>query len=146
MSVSTEPDHRTYDPALLRSLLQRARTIAVVGASADPWRPSFGVTGYLKRAGYRIIPINPTIPGQLVHGEPCRSSLRDVLDEIDLVNVFRRPEAVPQVVQDSIAVRAPALWLQLGVRHLEAARRAEAAGIAVVMDRCISVEHRRLLG
>jgi predicted CoA-binding protein len=99
----------------------------------------------MKRAGYRIIPINPTTTGQMVHGEPCRASLRDVLDTVDLVNVFRRTDAVPEVVEEAIAAGAPALWLQLGVRHLEAARRAEAAGLTVVMDRCISVEHSRLM-
>lgn len=145
MTAVAAPDHRTYEPAFLRGLLERARTIAVVGASPDPWRPSFGVAGYLKRAGYRIIPVNPTTLGQMVHGEPCRASLRDIRDEIDLVNVFRRPDAVPAIVADAIAVGAPALWLQLGIRHLDAAREAEAAGVAVVMDRCISVEHRRLL-
>jgi predicted CoA-binding protein len=145
MSALASPDHRSYDPAFLRGLLERARTIAVVGASPDPWRPSFGVTGYMKRAGYRIIPINPTTTGQMVHGEPCRASLRDVLDTVDLVNVFRRTDAVPEVVEEAIAAGAPALWLQLGVRHLEAARRAEAAGLTVVMDRCISVEHSRLM-
>lgn len=145
MSALASPDHRSYDPAFLRELLGRARTIAVVGASPDPWRPSFGVTGYMKRAGYRIIPVNPTCVGQMVHGEPCRGSLREVLDTVDLVNVFRRPDAVPEVVEDAIAAAAPALWLQLGVRHLEAARRAEAAGLTVVMDRCISVEHSRLM-
>jgi predicted CoA-binding protein len=145
MSTLAFPDHRSYDPAFLRELLERARTIAVVGASPDPWRPSFGVTGYMKRAGYRIIPVNPTSVGQMVHGEPCRGSLREVLDTVDLVNVFRRPDAVPEVVEDAIAAGAPALWLQLGVQHLEAARRAEAAGLTVVMDRCISVEHSRLM-
>ena len=146
MNALAPPDHRSYDPTFLRELLERARTIAVVGASPDPWRPSFGVAGYMKRAGYRIIPVNPTTAGQMVHGEPCRASLREVLDTVDLVNVFRRPDAIPSVVEEAIGAGAPALWLQLGIRHMEAARRAEAAGLTVVMDRCISVEHRRLIG
>ncbi len=145
MAPGIARDHVTYDPAALRSLLERTRTIAVVGASPDPWRPSFGIVGYLKRAGYRVVPVNPTALGQMVHGEPCRASLREILEDIDLVNVFRRPEFIPEVVDEAIAVKAPALWLQLGIQHAEAARRAEAAGIEVVMNRCISVEHRRLM-
>lgn len=145
MAPGIARDHVTYDPAALRSLLERTRTIAVVGASPDPWRPSFGIVGYLKRAGYRVVPVNPTALGQMVHGEPCRASLREILEDIDLVNVFRRPEFIPEVVDEAIAVKAPALWLQLGIHHAEAARRAEAAGMEVVMNRCISVEHRRLM-
>jgi predicted CoA-binding protein len=133
------------DSAYLRGILQSARTIAVVGASPDPWRPSFGIVGYLKRAGYRVIPVNPTALGESVHGEPCRASLRDLGEDIDLVDVFRRLEFIPEVVEDAIAIHAPVLWLQLGIRHAEAARRAQAAGMKVVMDRCISIEHRRLM-
>ena len=136
MAPGIARDHVTYDPAELRGLLERTRTLAVVGASPDPWRPSFGIVGYLKRAGYRVVPVNPTALGQMVHGEPCRASLREILEDIDLVNVFRRPE----FVEDAIEVKAPALWLQLGIHH------AEAAGMEVVMNRCISVEHRRLMG
>lgn len=133
------------DPAaVIRDLLARARTIAVVGASADPWRPSFGVMAYLKKAGYRLIPVNPRAIGQTVHGEAFRPSLADIREPVDLVDVFRRPDAVAPVVDEAIAAGIPALWLQLGVRNDEAARRAESAGLTVVMDRCISVEHRRL--
>ena len=131
-------------PDQLREILSRARTSAVVGASNEPWRPSFGIMRYLQRAGYRVIPVNPHLLGQSVHGEPFRASLRETGEPVDLVNVFRRPDAVEEVVDDAIAVGAPVLWTQLGV-HNEAARaKAEAAGITVVMNRCISVEHARL--
>ena len=133
------------DAAVLRDLLQRTRTIAVVGASTDPWRPSVGVTGYLVRAGYRVLPVNPTALGQSLHGEPFRGSLAQIGEPIDLVNVFRRPEFVLGVLDEAIAVGAPAVWLQLGVVHPLAPERAAAAGITLVMDRCISIEHRRLM-
>jgi predicted CoA-binding protein len=137
-------DHVSYDPAYLRGILQEARTIAVVGASPEVWRPSYGIAGYLKRAGYRIFPVNPTALGESIQGEPCLASLRDIPERVDLVNVFRRPEYVPVVVEDAIAIGAPAIWLQIGVRNRQAAERAESAGMKVIMDRCISVEHSRL--
>lgn len=130
----------------IASILEQARTIAVLGASPEPWRPSFGVMAYLKRAGYRVIPVNPYAVGQCVHGEPFRACLKDILEPVDVVDVFRRPEFLGEIVEDVIAVQAPVLWLQLGIRNDEAAARAEAAGIAVVQSRCISVEHSRLLG
>jgi predicted CoA-binding protein len=131
-------------PEHMRDLLRRARTIAIVGASTDPWRPSFGIAGYLKRAGYRVIPVNPHELGRDLGGEPFRASLRDIEEPVDLVDVFRRPDAVPAVVEDAIAIGAPAIWMQPGARSEPAATRARAAGIDVVMDRCISVEHARL--
>ncbi|MEH3147023.1 MAG: CoA-binding protein [Methylobacterium frigidaeris] len=134
------------EAALMRRLLAGARTIAVVGASPAPWRPSSGIARYLARAGYRVIPVNPTALGRDLDGMPFRADLRDLDEPVDIVNVFRRPEHVPAVVEDAVAAGAPALWLQLGIRHPEAARRAEERGIAVVADRCISVEHRRLFG
>jgi predicted CoA-binding protein len=127
--------------AMCRALA--SRTIAVVGLSSDPARPSYGVARYLQRQGYRIIPVNPY--EQLVLGERAYPHLRAVPVPVDVVNVFRRPEYVPEVVADAIAVGARALWLQFGVIHEEAARRAQAAGLAVVMDRCIKVEHARQL-
>jgi uncharacterized protein len=145
MQVQTRIDHRAYTPDYLRRVLERASTIAVVGASTDPWRPSFGVMGYLHRAGYRIIPVNPTALGQSLYGEPFRADLREIDEPVDLVNVFRRADFIPEVVEASIAISTPALWLQLGIVHLDAVRQAEAAGIQVVMNRCISVEHSRLM-
>ena len=133
------------DPAALRDLLQRTRTIAVVGASTDPWRPSFGVSGYLVRAGYRVLPVTPTALGQSLHGEPFRASLADIGETVDLVNVFRRPAFVLGILDEAVAVGAPAVWLQLGIAHPLAPERAAAAGVTLVMDRCISIEHRRLM-
>ncbi len=130
----------------LKALLERARTIAVVGASPDPWRASYGVSAYLKRAGYRIVPVNPTALGETLHGEPFVGSLAEIGEPVDLVDVFRRPEFVPEVVEEAMALGAPAIWLQLGIRHAGARARAEAAGMVFVEDRCISVEHRRLFG
>nr|WP_114184780.1 CoA-binding protein [Microvirga aerophila] len=138
-------DHRAYAPDYLRHILERTKTIAVVGASIDPWRPSFGVMSYLNRVGYRLIPVNPTAIGQSLNGEPFRAQLKDIGEPIDLVNVFRRPEYIPGIVEEAIAIGAPALWLQLGIMHPDAARRAESAGIQVVMNRCLSVEHSRLM-
>jgi hypothetical protein len=130
----------------LKALLERARTIAVVGASPDPWRASYGVSAYLKRAGYRIVPVNPTALGETLHGEPFVGSLAEIGEPVDLVDVFRRPEFAPEVVEEAMALGAPAIWLQLGIRHAGARARAEAAGMVFVEDRCISVEHRRLFG
>lgn len=122
--------------------IQRAlagKTIAVVGLSSDPARPSYGVARYLQQHGYRIIPVNPN--EDVVLGEQAYPSLRDVPVPVDVVDVFRRPEAVPEVVEEAIAIGAPVLWLQQGVIHPQAAQRAQAAGLAVIMDRCIKVEH-----
>jgi predicted CoA-binding protein len=143
--ASGQAGHELYPPEYLRGLLQGARTIAMVGASPDSWRPSFGIMRYLQAAGYRVIPVNPTHAGTLLHGEPVVSSLTAIGAPIDLVNVFRRPDAVGAVVDHAIRAGAPAIWMQLGVRNDDAATHAEAAGIAVVMNRCISVEHARLL-
>jgi uncharacterized protein len=142
--ISAKAARGEWRPDDLRALLTDARTIAVVGASNEPWRPSFGIMRYLQRAGYRIRPVNPFLVGQTVHGEAFHASLRDIAEPIDLVNVFRRPDAVKAVVDDAITAGAPTLWLQLGVRNDAACAKAEAAGLAVVMDRCISVEHARL--
>jgi predicted CoA-binding protein len=122
-------------------LLQRAHTIAVAGLSSSPLRPSHGVAAYLQMKGYRIIPVNPTIPGVL--GEKAYPSLLDVPEKIDIVDIFRRPEFVPEVVDQAIQLHVPAIWMQEGVIHEEAAEKARAAGIFVVMDHCILVEHRR---
>lgn len=124
------------------AILKSARTVAVVGLSADPSRPSHMVASYLKRQGYRIIPVNPNATEVL--GEKSYPDLRSVPEPIDVVDVFRRPEHVPGVVEEAIAVGAKALWLQEGVVHPEAAERARQAGLRVVMDRCMLKEHQRL--
>ena len=122
-------------------LLETAQTIAVVGLTDNPVRPSYGVSAYMQSQGYRIIPVNPNIAETL--GEKAYPSLLDVPEKIDIVDVFRRPEGVPEVVDQAIHLQVPAIWLQEGVIHEEAAEKARQAGIFVVMDRCILKEHRR---
>ena len=123
-------------------LLKTARVIAVVGLSNRKHRPSFGVSEYMQRAGYRIIPINPN--ESLILGEKAYASLEDVPEKIDIVDIFRRSEFVPEIVEQAIRAGAGAVWMQEGVIHEEAAARAQAAGLTVVMDRCILKEHQRL--
>jgi predicted CoA-binding protein len=130
------------DPQIAE-LLRTAKTVAVVGLSNKPWRPSFGVTEYMKRQGYTIVPVNPNIEETL--GQHCYERLADVPEKIDIVNVFRRAQFVGSIVDDAIRIGAPCIWLQEGVVDYAAAARAEAAGIGVVMDRCILKEHARLL-
>ena len=126
------------DDAIER-ILEQTRTVAVVGLSPSPMRPSHAVARYLQRVGYRIVPVNPTI-GEVL-GERAYASLRAVPDAIDLVDVFRRAEHVPAIVEEAIAVGARAIWLQDGVVHETAAQRARSAGLAVVMDDCIMRRH-----
>lgn len=133
-----EQDVTTRDQ--IGELLARTKTIAVVGLSSNPMRPSFGVSQYMQRKGYRIIPVNPN--ESTVLGEKAYGTLSDIPDQIDLVDVFRRPEFVPALVDEAIGLKVPALWLQEGVVHEAAARKAREAGMAVVMDRCILKEHR----
>jgi predicted CoA-binding protein len=123
-------------------ILQSARTIAVVGVSSKRFRPSYGVTEYLQRAGYRIIPVNPQEAEVL--GEKSYPDLDSVPGPIDIVDIFRRSEFVPEIVEAAIRKGAKLIWMQEGVVHEEAARRAEGAGLVVIMDHCILKEHRRL--
>jgi len=129
--------------ASIAEILRQARTIAVVGLSGKPWRPSYGVAGYLQRAGYRIIPVNPKESEVL--GEKAYPSLEAIPERVDIVNVFRRSEFVPEIVEAAIRIGARVVWLQEGVRHDEAAEKARQAGLDVIQDRCILKEHRRLL-
>jgi uncharacterized protein len=124
----------------IHEILKDAKTIAVVGLSSSPLRPSYGVAAYMQHHGYRIIPVNPNIKGAL--GEKAYGSLADVPEKIDVVDVFRRTEAVPQVVDEAIALKVPVVWMQEDVVHEAAAAKARKAGIKVVMDRCILKEHR----
>jgi uncharacterized protein len=126
----------------ISEILHSSRTIAVVGLSGKRYRPSFGVAEYLKRSGYRIIPVNPFETEVL--GEKCYPDLDSIPEPVDLVDIFRRSEFVPEIVEAAIRKGAKAIWMQEGVVHEEAAARAEAAGLAVVMDRCILKDHRRL--
>ena len=133
------------DDAAIREALSRAGTIAVVGISDRPGRPSHEVAAYLKDAGYRIIPVNPLLAGKEILGEWCVASLGEIDGGVDIVDVFRRAEAVPPVIEDALRIPAPLLWFQLGIVNEEAADRARAAGRTVVQDRCIRIEHARLL-
>lgn len=122
-------------------LLKSARTIAVVGLSSNPMRPSYGVAEYMKNAGYKIIPVNPNETEVL--GERAVAKLEDIREKVDIVDVFRRSEFVPKVAESAIAIGAKSLWLQEGVIHEVAAKRARDAGLFVVMDKCILKEHAR---
>ena len=138
------PNDISTQPEAIRSLLQQARTIAVVGISARHDRPSHEVAHYLQRAGYTIIPVNPAY-GEVL-GQKCYPSLHEVPGKIDIVDVFRKPAEVMAVVDEAIAVGAGSVWLQLGVIAPDAADKAAAAGLKVVSDRCTKIEHRRLIG
>jgi uncharacterized protein len=127
----------------LTELLQTAKTIAVVGLSSNPARASFGVSRFLQRQGYRVIPVNPNETEVL--GERAYMSLKDVPDVLDIVDIFRRSDAVPEIVEEALEKHPRCIWMQEGVVHDEAAKRAQAAGIPVVMDRCILKELARLL-
>jgi predicted CoA-binding protein len=125
-------------------ILREAKTIAIVGASPDPGRPSHGVMRYLQGAGYRVLPVNPTAyPGEIL-GVPCVPSLAELDEPVDLVDVFRRPEHCGDVAREAAATGAPALWLQLGIRSADARRVAEEAGMDYVEDACTAVVHRRV--
>jgi predicted CoA-binding protein len=132
------------EAATIREILQKTRTIAVVGLSDKPGRPSLSVSRYMQQQGYRIVPVNPTARSPEILGERVHSSLDEACaacGPIDLVNVFRAPSFVPEIVKDTMRLKIPYLWLQMGVCHDEAAGWAEADGIKVVMDRCIMVDH-----
>ena len=132
------------DIATLRRILRSARTIAVVGLSAEWHRPSFFAAKYMQEHGYRIIPVNPRYPEIL--GERCHASLETIEVPVDIVDVFRKTEDVLPIARQAIAIHAKCLWQQIGVKNLEAARLAAEAGLDVVMDRCVKIEHARLFG
>jgi len=133
MSSSPQPDP-------IADLLQRSKTIAVVGLSNSPMRPSYGVSAYMQSNGYRIIPVNPKIKEAL--GETAYASLLDVPEKIDIVNIFRRPEFVEEIVDQAIQLKIPAIWMQEEVINQKGAEKGRKAGIFVIMDRCILKEHR----
>ena len=128
----------------IADLLANTRTIALVGASDRPDRPSYGVMRFLQNHGYRVMPVNPQITGEHVHGEYVWRELNQIGEPIDLVDIFRRPQAAGEAVDEAIAAGAKAVWMQLGVINEAAAARAEAAGLKVVMDRCPAIEIPRL--
>jgi len=132
------------DIPTLRRILKNSRKIAVVGLSANWYRPSYFAAKYMQEHGYRIIPVNPIYPQVL--GEKCYTSLRDIPEKVDLVDCFRKSEEIPSIAEDAIAIGAKTLWMQLGVVNEAAASRARQAGLDVVMDRCVKIEHARLFG
>ena len=134
----------TDDIPTLRRILRSARTIAVVGLSAEWHRPSFFAAKYMQEHGYRIVPVNPRY--QEILGERCHASLATIDVAVDIVDVFRRTEDVLPIAQQAIAIGAKCLWQQIGVKNLEAARIATAVGLDTVMDRCVKIEHARLFG
>ena len=128
----------------LRRILSENRVIAVVGLSADWFRPSYFAAKYMQEHGYTVIPVNPKYPEIL--GEKCYKSLRDIPRKVDIVDVFRKPQDVMPIAEDAIAIGAKVLWQQLGVKNEQAAAKARAAGLNAVMDRCVKIEHGRLFG
>ena len=135
-----------YSDAKIRAILERVKTIALVGASANWNRPSYFVMKYLQGKGYRVIPVNPGIAGKRLLGEMAYASLRDIPDKVDMVDVFRRSEDTAPIVEDAVAIGAEVVWMQLGVRNDAAAKIAEAAGLEVIMNRCPKIEFGRLGG
>ena len=145
MTTTASFDLKRYqDPLTIQRVLLNAKTIAVVGLSNNPLRASYFVGFYLKRHGYRVIPVNPR--EKEILGERSYASLRDVPEPVDIVDVFRAPDALPGIARDAVAIGAKALWTQFTVINEEGARIAEEGGLAVVMDRCIKVEHARYVG
>ncbi len=136
------PSHDAYDPALIRRVLTETRTIALVGASANPARPSHHVMAFLLDRGYRVIPVNPGLAGQVLQGQPVIARLADLPEPVDMVEIFRSSDAAGGVVDEALALPRPPrfIWMQIGVRDNAAAERAEAAGCVVVMDRCPKIE------
>ena len=132
------------DIAGLRRILTRSRTLAVVGLSAQWYRPSYFAAKYMQDHGYRIIPVNPRYAEVL--GEKCYPDLRSMPEPVDVVDCFRKPSEIPAIAEDAVAIGAKVLWMQLGIVNDAAARRASGAGLDVVMNRCVKIEHARILG
>lgn len=139
-------DQIVYDNAYIRGILERVKTIAMVGASANDMRPSYFAMLYLQNKGYRIYPVNPRYAGQQILGEKVHPDLASLPEVPDMVQIFRRSEEVPPIVEEAIRIGAKVIWMQLGVRHGPAAEKARAAGLEVVMDRCPKIEYGRLFG
>ncbi len=143
MIESQAPEKNTVDEEIVR-ILKQAKTVAVVGVSHKPERDSHMVAKYLKEHGYRMIPVNPKYKEVL--GEPCYPDLKAVREHIDVVDIFRNVEAIPAIVDEAVEVGADCVWMQLGLAHDGAAEKARKAGLSVVMDKCIKVEHFRMGG
>jgi len=137
-----------YSDSMIKSVLQRARVVAIVGVSANPVRPSYFVARYLKLKGFRVVPVNPGLAGQTLFGEQVYATLADIPFDVDMVDIFRRSDAVPAIVEDALA-RWPDLqtvWMQIGVEHADAALVAQARGVTVIQNRCPKIEYQRLFG
>lgn len=137
-----------YSDTLLKDVLRRTHSIAVVGVSTNPVRPSYYVARYLSLKGYRVIPVNPGHAGKELFGETIRANLSDIDVPVDMIDIFRRPEAVPEIVDEALAVfpTLKTIWMQIGVEHAEAAAKAEARGLTVIQNRCPKIEYQRLFG
>jgi len=141
-------NHDSYDPNLIRAVLQNTKRIAMVGASPNPARPSNGVLRFLLSKGYDVVPINPGHAGKAIHGQTVVASLADIEEPVDMVDVFRAADTLSALVDEVLALRnrPKVIWGQLTVRNDEAAKKAEDAGITVIMDRCPAIEYPRLIG
>ena len=137
-----------YNDQVLKDVLNRMKTVAVVGVSANPVRPSYFVARYLSRKGIRVVPVNPGLAGQELFGEAVYATLSDIPFDVDMVDVFRRSDAVPAIVDDALARWADlqTIWLQIGVEHADAASVAQARGVTVIQNRCPKIEYQRLFG
>ena len=139
----------TYTDDFLKNILRRTKVVAVVGVSANPVRPSYFVARYLSLKGFTVVPVNPGIAGQTLFGGPAYANLKDIPQPVDMVDIFRRSEAVPNIVDEALEAFPGTLktvWMQIGVRHAEATAKAEAQGVDVVQDRCPKIEYQRLFG
>ena len=137
-----------YSDTLLRGILARTKTVAVVGVSANPVRPSYYVARYLTLKKYRVIGVNPGLAGQVLFGETVYGSLKDIPEPVDMVDIFRRSEAVPEIVDEALDhwPELGTVWMQIGVEHAQAAQKAEQRGVDVVQNRCPKIEYQRLFG
>ncbi len=138
----------TYSDSHLREILSRTKTIAVVGVSMNEVRPSFYVARYLSLKGYKVIPVNPVHAGKVLLGETVRENLSEIAEPVDMVDIFRRSEHVPPIVDEALEAFSglQTIWMQIGVEHKEAAERARARGVEVIMNRCPKIEYQRLFG
>jgi predicted CoA-binding protein len=137
-----------YSDDFLKSILSQVKTVAVVGVSSNPVRPSYFVARYLTLKGYTVIPVNPGLEGQVLFGQDVKASLSDIEGPVDMVDIFRRSDAVPSIVDEALNAfpDLKAIWMQIGVEHAEAAQKAEARGVAVVQNKCPKIEYQRLFG
>lgn len=137
-----------YSDELLSRILRRTKVVAVIGVSSNPVRPSYFVARYMSLKGFKVIPVNPLYAGQRLFGETIRADLREISEPVDMLDIFRRSEAVPEIVEQGLAhlPHLKTIWMQIGVEHAEAAAKAEAKGVDVIQNRCPKIEYQRLFG